>query len=190
MYDRLLVQDGRVKECVLISSCKSTRIAASCWTAINRRMLKPIKKIPHVQRQRRSRRIWQEECSHNQIKSHTHHELENNNIKDVLPLLWRFWTPCQVSQLEEPQGIWPWSPGGLDYRISTGLGETETLVLESTNKALLEPRPKGKEQWPCRRLNRNYLLPLKGLLWRHGSPGAPHRDGGTGSSRPGRSPSA
>jgi len=26
---------------------------------------------------------------------------------------------------------------------------------------------------------------LKGLLWKHGSPGAHHRDGGTGSSSPG-----
>ena len=26
------------------------------------------------------------------------HELENNNMREVLPLLWRFWTPYQASQ--------------------------------------------------------------------------------------------
>ena len=25
------------------------------------------------------------------------HKLENNNTKEVLPLLWRFWAPCQAS---------------------------------------------------------------------------------------------
>ena len=29
-------------------------------------------------------------------------KLENNNTKDVLPLLWRFWTPCQSPQPADP----------------------------------------------------------------------------------------
>ena len=32
-------------------------------------------------------------------------------------------------------------------------------------------RPRGKEQWPCRSLSQNYLLVLKGLLWRCGMAG-------------------
>ena len=48
-------QDGGVEGCVLISSGKSTKIATSCWTTIDRKMLEPTKKnTPHVQRQRRS----------------------------------------------------------------------------------------------------------------------------------------
>ena len=30
------------------------------------------------------------------------HRLENNNIKEVVPLLWRFTVPCQASQSEDP----------------------------------------------------------------------------------------
>ena len=29
------------------------------------------------------------------------HKLENNSTKEVLPLLWRFWTPCQASRPED-----------------------------------------------------------------------------------------
>ena len=87
-----------------------------------------------------------------------------------------------------PQGIWPWRPAGFDYNTSTGLGETETPVLEWKYKTLHASRLRRKEQWPHRRLSQNYLLVLEGLLWRHGSTGAHHRDGGTGSCSPGRLP--
>ena len=39
-----LVQDGGIEGCGLISSCKSTKIAASYWTTTNRRMLEPTRK--------------------------------------------------------------------------------------------------------------------------------------------------
>ena len=71
---------------------------------------------------------------------------------------------------------------------STGLRETETLILEGTKKILLAPTPRGKQQWPNRWLNQNYLLVLDGLLWRRGLAGAHHRDQGPGSIRLGRSP--
>ena len=67
-----------------------------------------------------------------------------------------------------PSWIWPWSPKEFDYRTSTGLGETETPVMEGTNKTLGVPRPRGKEQWPHRSMSAgpsNYLLVLEGLLW-------------------------
>ena len=54
---------------------------------------------------------------------------------------------------------------------STGLGETETPVLEDTNKTLCVPRLRGKEQLLNRKPNQNYLLMSEGLLWRHGTQG-------------------
>ena len=102
------------------------------------------------------------------------HKLENNNTKEILPLLWGSeptsgfpaWGPNQ--RTGNPQGIWPWRPVGFDYKTSTGLGETETPVLERTNEIVHTPRPRGKEQWLHRRLNQNYLPVLEGLLWRSG----------------------
>ena len=40
----VLIQDGGVQGHALISSCKSTQMAASCWATISRRILEPIKK--------------------------------------------------------------------------------------------------------------------------------------------------
>ena len=124
------------------------------------------------------------------------HKLENNNTKEFLQLLWRFWTPLQASQpwnLTKGLAIhWefcPWRSVRFDYRTYTRLGETEIPILEGTNKILCSPRPKGKEQRP-NRLNQNYLLVLGGLLWRHRSAGAHHRDGDTGSIRLRMSPFA
>ena len=122
------------------------------------------------------------------------HKLENNNTKEILPLLWGSeptsgfpaWGPNQ--RTGNPQGIWPWRPVGFDYKTSTGLGETETPVSEGTNKTLQVIRLRGKEQWLHRRLNQSYLLVLDGFLWRHGSGGVQHRDSGTGSSSLGMSP--
>ena len=106
------------------------------------------------------------------------HKRENSNGK-VLQLLWRFWTPHQTSQPGDPtKGLgtskpdpWLWRTAGFDYRSSTGLGETETPILECTNKVFCTPRPRGKEQWPHKRLNQKYLLVLEGLLWSVGQQG-------------------
>ena len=38
------------------------------------------------------------------------------------------------------------SPAGFDHKTYIGMGETETLVLEGTNKTLYAPRFRGKEQ--------------------------------------------
>ena len=58
---------------------------------------------------------------------------------------------------------------------SMGLGETETWLLEGTNKRLHGPGPKGKEKWPHRRPCQISLAVLGGLLQRCGSTGACHR---------------
>ena len=44
------------------------------------------------------------------------------------------------------------------------MGETETPALAGTNKPLRTPRLRGKEQRLNRKLNKNYLLVLEGLL--------------------------
>ena len=67
-------------------------------------------------------------------------------------------------ETENPQGIWFWRPAGFDYRTSIGLGETETPVLEGTNKILRVPRLRGKEHWPHRRLNQTCLLAWLGPI--------------------------
>ena len=123
------------------------------------------------------------------------HKLENKNIKVLLSLFWSFWTPHQASQPgdltkeQEPPGNLAWRPVEFICMTSTGLRETETLILEGTKKILLAPTPRGKQQWPNRWLNQNYLLVLDGLLWRRGLAGAHHRDQGPGSISLGRSPS-
>ena len=76
-----------------------------------------------------------------------------------------------------PQGIWPWRPAGFDYRASIGLGGTETLLLEGTNKRLHTHRPRAQEQRPHpptpapRRWNEIYWIVLEGLLRSRGSSG-------------------
>ena len=111
-------------------------------------------------------------------------KLENNNTKEVLSLLWRFWTPHQASQPGdltkglgipresdlEGQGIWL-------QDFHRGLRKTPDL--EGACKTLPAPRPGGKEQWAHRRLIQNYQPVLQGLLWSWGLARAHHRDGGT-----------
>ena len=67
------------------------------------------------------------------------------------------------------QRIWLWRSVGFDCRNSTGLGETETSVLESTHRVSCAPGPRGKNQWPHKRLGQTYLLVLEGLLRRRGA---------------------
>ena len=107
------------------------------------------------------------------------HKLENsNNTKQVLPLLWMFWTPHQASQPGD------WTKG---LRIPREFGlegqwdltvrppqnwEQQTPVLEGTNKIL----HREQKQWPHRRLSQTCMPVLEGLLWRHGPARAHHRD--------------
>ena len=68
------------------------------------------------------------------------HKQENNNIKEVIPLLLRFWTPRQSSQLGDPtKGLG--SPRESDLEdhqdliigLPQGLRETKTPILEKKN---------------------------------------------------------
>ena len=84
-----------------------------------------------------------------------------------------------------PQRIWLWRPAGFDHRNSTQLGETETPLLEGAHKVSCAPGPRGKKQWPHKRLGQTYLLILEGLLWRWRVAVAHCRDKDTGSSNSG-----
>ena len=58
-------------------------------------------------------------------------------------------------------GIWLWRSAGFNYRTSTGLGKQR--LLEGTNKTLCTPGPRGKEQWPNKRLSQTCLCVLESL---------------------------
>ena len=102
-FMRLLVQDGRVEGCALISLCGSTKTATSCWPTISRRMLEPTKKDTPCPKTKK--KLWQDgrrgaiTIISNPIPSEwVTHRLENNDAKEVLLLLWRSWTSCQAFQ--------------------------------------------------------------------------------------------
>ena len=155
------------------------------------------KRHPTSQDKEEAAERQQEGHNHDKIKSHSRKVGDpQNNTKEVLPLLWRFWTPCQASQprnptkeLRNPRESELEGQQDLITRFSQARGNRDS-VSEGTNKTLYAPRLRGKEQWLHGILNQNYLLLLKGLLWRSGLAGAHHRDGGTGSSSLGRSPLA
>ena len=79
-----------------------------------------------------------------------------------------------------------WRLVGFDCRTLTGLGETETPLLDGTHIVVCTSGPRGKEQWPHRRLNQTYLLVLEGLLQRWGGAVAHHRHKDTGSGSAGK----
>ena len=123
---RLLVQEGRVEGCVLISCYESTKTATSCWTTINRRLLEPTENdVPHKMTKKPQ---WDSRRGAITIKSNpiptrwVIHRLETSNTKEVLPLLWRFRTPHQVSQ-----------PGdltkGLEISRESGLEGQQDLII-------------------------------------------------------------
>lgn len=100
------------------------------------------------------------------------HRLGNNNTKEVLTLLWRFWSPHQTSQPGDLSKGLRRNPqeSGLKGRqiLIIGLREdwrNETAVLEGINKILHTPRPRGERCCPRTMLNLNYLLVLEKLLW-------------------------
>ena len=88
-------------------SCKSTGITTNCWTIIDRKILELIKKdTPHPKTEEKPQ--WEGRIGAITIKSNPRtarwvtHKLENNNTKEVHPLEWRFWAPCQASQSGGP----------------------------------------------------------------------------------------
>ena len=75
---------------------------------------------------------------------------------------------------------------GSDCRTLTGLGETETPLLEGTHKVVCTSGPRGRSSDPQSRLNQTYLLVLEGLLQRWGVTVSQHEAKDTGSRSSGK----
>ena len=119
-------------------------------------------------------------------------KLENNNTREVILLLWRFWNSHQASQPGDPansrnsQGIWLWKPMEFDCRTSTGLGKTDSS-LEGHKQNLVCTRTQGKGRVTPQETEPD-LLVWEGLLQRCVFTVAHRRGGGTVSSSPGSCP--
>ena len=118
------------------------------------------KKIPHNKRQRRSRNEivgGGKSQKKNQNKSHNHwvgdsqpgeqlyHRSPPTRVK-VLSLMSDFPTWGSSNGRRNSQRIRLYRLVGFDCRTSTGLGETETPLLEGTHKVVCTSGQRGKEQ--------------------------------------------
>ena len=120
-----------------------------------------------------------------------------NNTKEILPQLWRFWAltsgfPAWGSNkgTKNYQGIWLWRPVGFDCRISTGLGETETPHLEGGKNKTKHQDPRERNCDPTGDWIRLTSVG-KALVESWVKAWVPiHVNRSTGSNRPGRCPSA
>ena len=89
---------------MLIYFCESTKIATSCWTSGSTGGCwnPPKKDTPRPKTKKKPQQEGRKGSI--TIKSNpipagwVTHKLENSNSKEVLTLLWRFWTPHQASQ--------------------------------------------------------------------------------------------
>ena len=192
-----LVQGGRVEGCMLTPSYESTRITTNCRTIIDRKTLELTKKdTPHP----KTKEKLQWDGRRGTIKINQIPWLLGGwltNWRTLIPQGSTYWSEGSephvrlhnlgVRQWEDkPQRIGLWRLEGFDCRTSTGLGETETPLLEGTHRVVCSSGPRGKEQWPLRRLNKTYLLVLKGLRQRRGVAVAHHRDKDIGSRSSGK----
>ena len=91
--------------------------------------------------------------------------------------MWEFKTTCQVSGSpawrsgiwrRSPCSIWHWKPVGHVHRSSTGLGKTETPLLEGTHRIPFAQGPRTK-QGLHKNLGQTYLWVLEGLLGKQGT---------------------
>ena len=140
---------------------------------------------------------WYEGRNHNKIKSYNHwvgdshtgehlyHRSSPTGVKVLGPTS-HFPTWGSSNGKRNSQRIRLWRLVGFDCTTSTELGETETPLLEGTHKLVCASGPRGKEQWPHRRLNQIYLLVLEGLLQRQGMSVAHREDKDTGSKSSGK----
>ena len=168
---------------------KNKTVTVCCWhDTIHRKSSKD---------KREASMRWKEGCNHDKIKSHNHwvgesqtgeqlyHRSPPSGVKVLSPMS-GFPTRGSGNGRRNSQRIRLWSLVGFDCKTSIGLGETETPLLEGTHKVVCAPGPRGKEQWPHRRLNQTYLLVLEHLLQRQGATVAHCRDKDTGSRSSGK----
>ena len=173
------IQDSRVKGHALTPSCKSTGITTNFWTIINRDTLELIKKYTSHPKTKKKLQWDGRRGANNKIKSHNHrvcdsqtgeqsyHRSPCTGLKVLSPMS-GFPTWGSGNGRRNPQRIKLWRLAGFDCRTLTGLGETETPLLEDTHKVVCTSGPRRKELWPHRTLNQTYLLVLEGLLQRPG----------------------
>ena len=147
----------------------------------------PKKDVPHLKTKKKPQ--WDSRMGTIMIKSNpiparwVTHKLENNNTKEVFPLLQRFWAPRQSSQagnLTKGPGIPKESDLEGQWDLIIELPQDwgkQRLQSCRAQKNPTHTSTREREQWPHRRLNQNYLLALEGLLCKCGLAVAQHRDG-------------
>ena len=109
------------------------------------------------------------------------HNLEQNNTKEYILLLWGFFMCHQASQPGDPikgLGIPRESDFEGQWDLVTGLPQDweKDFTFGGQKQNFSCTKTWGKEQWPQARLNQTYLLVSDGLLWKHGSAVAHHGD--------------
>ena len=115
--NQISVQDGGVEVHVLISSARAPKFQLAVEQPLTGECcnsLKKKKKKDNPRSKTKNKLQWECRRGTNMIKSNpvytgwAMNKLENNNTKEVFPLLWRFWAPHQRSQagdLEKRLGI-------------------------------------------------------------------------------------
>ena len=132
--------------------------------------------------------VWLFNYSSSQMKGNA--TFDNSGVAYIRPVLPFKALRSSRQQQQKSKGTCDWeSPGNLTLKVS-GIwlpnfhrtGETETLGGHKQNLVCIGPR--GKEQWPHRRLSQTYLWVSEGLLQRCVLAGACWGDGGTDSNSP------
>ena len=164
---------------------------SNCWTIIKRKTLDLTNKdTPHPKTKVKLQ--WDARRGTITIKSNpitagwATHKLENSYTTEVHLSPSGFPTWGSGNGRRNYKRIRLWRPAGFDCRTSTGLGETETPLLESIHKVVCTSGPRGKEKWLHRTPKQTNLLVLEGLLQKQGVAVAYGRDKDTGSRSSGR----
>ena len=153
-----MVQEGGVEGRALTPSCESTRITPNCWTLIDRKTLELAKKdTPHPKTKEKPQ--WDSRKGAITKKSYlitagwVTHKLENTYTTEDHPL--KVLSPTSGFPTWESgngrrnsQRISLWRLAVFDCRTSTGLGETETPLLEGTHKVVCTSGPRGRSNDP------------------------------------------
>ena len=134
---------------------------------------------------------------HNKIKSHKHRVGDSQTGQQLYKRSPRIGVKVLSTMSGYPtwgfgngrrnsQRIRLWRLAWFGCRTLTGLGETETQLLEGTQKVVCTWGPRGKEQWPHRRRKQTYLLVLEGPLQRQEVSVSHHGDKDTGNRSSGK----
>ena len=169
-----------------LSSCKGTKSAASCWTTIDH--WNPPKKYNACPK---TKKKPQQDGKRSAITKNSNpiptgwvtHRLENDNIREALVLLWRFWTSCQAFQPgDSTKGLGIPRESGLksQWDLIIGLPEDKgnrdcSLGGHKLNFACTKTESRGAET--PQELNQSYWLVLEHLMKAWDSRGLPQRRG-------------